>query len=30
MSTEPKYAKKAAQFMKLLGLIDQFKCVTLD
>ena len=30
MLTQPKFAKKAAQFMKSLGLIDQFKSVTLD
>ena len=27
---QPKFAQKAAQFMKSLGLIDQFKPVTLD
>ena len=30
MLTQAKFAKKAAQFMKSLGLIDQFKSVTLD
>ena len=30
MLTQPKFAKKTAQFMKSLGLIDQFKSVTLD
>ncbi len=30
MLTQPKFAKKAAQFMKSLRLIDQFKSVTLD
>lgn len=28
--THPKFAKKAAQFMKSLGLMDQFKSVTPD
>ncbi len=27
---QPKFAKKAAQFMKSLGLIDQFKSVILE
>ena len=30
MLTQPKFAKKAAQFMKSLGLIDQFRSATLD
>ena len=30
MLTLPKFAKKAAQFMKSLGLIDQFKTITRD
>ena len=30
MLTQPKFTKKAAQFMKSLGLIDQFKSTTLD
>lgn len=30
MLTLPKIAQKAAQFIKSLGLIDQFKSVTLD
>ena len=30
MLTQPKFAKKAAQFMKSLGLIDQFKSAILD
>lgn len=30
MLTQPKLAKKTAQFIKLLRLIDQFKFVTLD
>lgn len=30
ISTQPKLAGEAAQFMKSLGLIDQFKSVTLD
>ena len=30
MLTQPKFAQKAAQFMKPLGLINQFKSVTLD
>ena len=30
MLTQSKFTKKAAQFMKSLGLIDQFKSVTLD
>ena len=30
MLTQPKFAKKAAQFMRSLGLIDQIKSVTFD
>ena len=30
MLTQPKFTKKAAQFMKSLGLIDQFKSTTID
>lgn len=30
MLTQPKFAKSAAQFMKSLGLIDQFKSVILE
>ncbi len=30
MLTQPKFAKKAAQFMKSLVLIDQFKSITLN
>ena len=30
MLTQPKFAKKAAQFIKSLGLIDQFKYITLN
>ena len=30
MLIQPKFAKKAVQFMKSLRLIDQFKSVTLD
>ncbi len=30
MLTQPKFAKKAAQFIKSLGPIDQFKSFTLD
>lgn len=30
MLTHPKFAKKAAQFMKLLGLIDQFRSASID
>lgn len=30
MLTSPKFAKKAAQFMKSLGLIDQFRSATIE
>ena len=30
MLTDPKFARKAAQFMKSLGLIDQFRSVTIE
>ena len=30
MLTRPRFAQKAAQFMKSLGLIDRFKSATFD
>lgn len=30
MLTDPKFARQAAQFMKSLGLIDQFRFVTIE
>ncbi len=30
MLTQPKFTKKAVQFMKSLGLIDKFKSMTFD
>lgn len=30
MLTDPKFARQAAQFMKSLGLVDQFRSVTIE